>query len=44
MFPEIKYNSDHSLPMAAIHCGVDKYRDPDEDYDWDSVPDSGYNF
>ena len=45
VFPEIKYNSDHSFvyPQLSI-VGVDKYRDPAEDYDWDSVPDNGYNF
>ena len=45
VFPEIKYNFDHSFARAQLSIlGVDKYRDPDEDYDWDSVPDSGYNF
>ena len=45
VFPELKYNSDHSFayPQLTI-VGVDKYLDPQSLIDWDSIPDTGYNF
>lgn len=45
VFPELKYSPDHSIayPQLTI-VGVDKYRDPSDDIDWDSMPDNGYNF
>ena len=45
VFPEMKFNPDHTIayPQLTI-IGVDKYRDPSDDIDWDSLPDNGYNF
>lgn len=45
VFPELKFSGDHSVayPQLSI-VGVDKYLSPEQLIDWDSVPDTGYNF
>lgn len=43
--PEVRYSADHGIiyPQLTI-VGVDKYHDPNDDIDWDAIPDNGYNF